>query len=124
MGHDLYRMLRASEVFPAATPGEQAAALIIADICMDTTRKPPKNMNAGARVCEDLGITPGSLGNILAKLAARDLSFACRSAGTSAGVWSTPRGVMRSTTCSRSYRHASPKVHSAMELWRRNLWIT
>ena len=75
MGHDLYRMLRASAVFPTATAGEQSVALIIADICMDTTRKPPKNMNAGARVCEDLGITAGSLGNILAKLAARGLEL-------------------------------------------------
>ena len=58
MGHDLYRMLRASAVFPAATAGEQSVALIIADICMDTTRKPPKNMNAGARVCEDLRALP------------------------------------------------------------------
>jgi hypothetical protein len=57
------------------TPLEQAVALVIADICMDTTRRPPRNMNAGARVCEDLGITPGTLGNILAKLSVRGLEL-------------------------------------------------
>jgi hypothetical protein len=75
MGHNLYRMLRASAVFPTATSGEQAVALIIADICMDATRRPPQNMNAASRVCEDLGITAGTLGNILAKLAARGLEL-------------------------------------------------
>jgi hypothetical protein len=75
MGHDLYRMLRASEIFPTATRGEQAVALIIADICMDTTRRPPANMNASARVCEDLGMPSGTLGNMLARLAARGLEL-------------------------------------------------
>jgi hypothetical protein len=75
VGHDLTRMLRASVVFPTATTGEQAVALIIADICNDITRKPPRNMNAGASVCADMGITLGSLGNILAKLAARGLEL-------------------------------------------------
>lgn len=75
MGHNLTRMLRASAVFPTATYGEQAVALVIADICMDVTRRPPANMNASARVCEDLDMPPGTLGNMLAKLAGRGLEL-------------------------------------------------
>jgi hypothetical protein len=73
MGHELTRMLRASQMLPGLGRPEQVVALELADICMDATRRPPRNMNAGARVCEDLGIPMGSLGNILAKMAARGL---------------------------------------------------
>lgn len=74
MGHDLYRMLRAS-ILPELAPGEQAVALVLADICMDETGKPPQNMDASKRVCEDLGISRGTLGNILARLAAKGLEL-------------------------------------------------
>lgn len=73
MGYELTRMLRASQMLPGLGRPEQAVALELADICMDATRRPPQNMNAGARVCEDLGIAMGTLGNILAKMAARGL---------------------------------------------------
>jgi hypothetical protein len=73
VGYELTRMLRASQMLPGLGRPEQAVALELADICMDATRRPPQNMNAGARVCEDLGIPMGSLGNILAKMAARGL---------------------------------------------------
>ena len=75
MGHDLTRMLRASRMLPGLGRPEQAVALELADICMDATRRPPQNMNAGARVCEDLGIPIGTLGNILAKMAAHGLEL-------------------------------------------------
>jgi hypothetical protein len=51
--------------------GERAVALVLADICNDRTRTPPDRYNASAALCEELDITPGTLGNILAKLAAR-----------------------------------------------------
>ena len=74
MGHDLYRMVRDS-VLPVLTPGEQTVVLVLADICMDKTRKPPQGMDASKRVCEDLGISRGTLGNILARLASRGLEI-------------------------------------------------
>jgi hypothetical protein len=70
MGHDLTRMLRAG-MPPEWTLGERAVALVLADICNDRTRQSPAGVNAGRCVCEELAITPGTLGNILAKLAGR-----------------------------------------------------
>lgn len=66
-------MLRASGLLPKLGRPEQAVALDLADICMDATGRPPRNMNAGARVCEDLGIPMGTLGNILGRMAGHGL---------------------------------------------------
>jgi hypothetical protein len=74
LGHDLTRMLRAG--MPRGwTAGERCVALILADVCNDRTRRPPAGLNPSEILCEELSITPGTLGNILASLARKGCEF-------------------------------------------------
>jgi hypothetical protein len=55
--------------------GQRAVVLVLADICNDRTRRQPLHMNVSERLCEELDITPGTLGNILSSLAAAGFEF-------------------------------------------------
>jgi hypothetical protein len=67
VGHDLYRMLRAG-MPPDWTAAERVVALILADICNDRTRT---GFITNKQLCEESGLKPGSLRNILARLGDR-----------------------------------------------------
>lgn len=77
MGHELTREARA--VLAAGcddwSHAQRNVVLLLADICNDHTRRPPKHMDVSRQLCKEAKLTMGSLGNILSRLAADGYEF-------------------------------------------------